>query len=91
MPCIIYPPNCFYILAIPFSLATLATSFATTSATLLSKAPGIIYSSFSSSSVIMMVLGALFNEIGNRTPIVRTYLGGGAIVAIFASAALVTF
>jgi malate:Na+ symporter len=40
---------------------------------------------------IMMVLGALFNEIGNRTPIVRTYLGGGAIVAIFASAALVTF
>ncbi|MDZ5001352.1 citrate:sodium symporter, partial [Clostridium perfringens] len=36
-------------------------------------------------------LGALFNEIGNRTPIVRTYLGGGAIVAIFASAALVTF
>lgn len=40
---------------------------------------------------IMMVLGALFNEIGNRTPIVSTYLGGGAIVAIFASAALVTF
>lgn len=40
---------------------------------------------------IMIVLGALFNEIGNRTPIVKTYLGGGAIVAIFASAALVTF
>ncbi|MGL5315111.1 MAG: 2-hydroxycarboxylate transporter family protein [Peptostreptococcaceae bacterium] len=40
---------------------------------------------------IMIVLGAAFNEIGNRTPIVNTYLGGGAIVAIFASATLVTF
>ena len=40
---------------------------------------------------IMMVFGVVFNEIGNRTPIVKTYLGGGAIVAIFASAALVTF
>ncbi|MBU3090172.1 2-hydroxycarboxylate transporter family protein [Clostridium gasigenes] len=40
---------------------------------------------------ITIVLGAAFNEIGNRTPIVKTYLGGGAIVAIFGSAALVTF
>lgn len=39
---------------------------------------------------IMMVFGGLFNAIGNNLPIVRTYLGGGAIVCIFASAALVT-
>ncbi len=31
----------------------------------------------------MIVLGAILNEIGNRTPIVRSYLGGGAIVIIF--------
>ena len=40
---------------------------------------------------IMMVFGGLFNAIGNNLPIVKTYLGGGAIVCIFASAALVTF
>lgn len=40
---------------------------------------------------VMMVFGGLFNTIGNHTPIVKTYLGGGAIVCIFASAALVTF
>ncbi len=36
----------------------------------------------------MIVLGGLFNEIGNRTPIVNTYLGGGAIVIIFGTALL---
>ncbi|MGN0762071.1 MAG: 2-hydroxycarboxylate transporter family protein, partial [Aristaeellaceae bacterium] len=40
---------------------------------------------------VMMVLGGLFNVIGNHTPIVKTYLGGGAIVCIFASAAMVYF
>lgn len=40
---------------------------------------------------VMMVLGGLFGVIGNHMPIVRTYLGGGAIVCIFASAALVYF
>ncbi len=39
--------------------------------------------------MIMMVFGGLFNVIGNNLPIVRTYLGGGAIVCIFASAGLV--
>lgn len=39
----------------------------------------------------MIILGTVFNEIGNKLPIVRSYLGGGAIVAIFASAALVYF
>ena len=40
---------------------------------------------------IMIVIGTFFNEIGNRLPIVNTYLGGGAIVIIFGSAALVYF
>ncbi|MCY6485170.1 2-hydroxycarboxylate transporter family protein [Clostridium aestuarii] len=40
---------------------------------------------------LMMVVGAIFNEIGNKTPIVNTFLGGGPIVIIFASAALVTY
>ena len=36
----------------------------------------------------MMVLGAVLNEIGNRLPIVNTFLGGGPIVIIFGVAAL---
>ena len=35
-----------------------------------------------------MVFGALLNEIGNITPFVKTFLGGGAIVCIFGGAAL---
>ncbi len=40
---------------------------------------------------IMMIIGAILNEVGNRTPIVKDYLGGGPIVVIFGSAALVTY
>lgn len=40
---------------------------------------------------LMMVLGAILNEIGCRLPIVKDYLGGGALVIIFGSAALVTY
>lgn len=36
----------------------------------------------------MIVVGTILNEIGNHTPIVRSYLGGGAIVVIFGSALL---
>ncbi|RFZ76795.1 citrate:sodium symporter [Lacrimispora amygdalina] len=39
--------------------------------------------------LVMMIFGGLFNIIGNNLPIVKTFLGGGAIVCIFASAALV--
>lgn len=39
--------------------------------------------------LILMIFGGLFNVIGNHLPIVKTFLGGGAIVCIFASAALV--
>jgi Na+/citrate or Na+/malate symporter len=38
---------------------------------------------------ITMALGFLFEHVGDRTPIVKDYLGGGAIVCIFLSAALV--
>lgn len=39
----------------------------------------------------LLIMGVLLNEIGNRTPIVKDYFGGGPIVAIFAAAALVTY
>lgn len=40
---------------------------------------------------LMIVLGAILNEIGNKLPIVKDYLGGGPIVIIFGSAALVAY
>ncbi|MEN8905328.1 MAG: 2-hydroxycarboxylate transporter family protein [Clostridiales bacterium] len=40
---------------------------------------------------IMIILGAIFNEIGNKTPIIKDYLGGGPIVVIFGTAALFTY
>ena len=33
--------------------------------------------------LFLMVFGALLNQIGNVTPIIKTFLGGGAIVCIF--------
>lgn len=39
----------------------------------------------------MLVVGELLNFIGNKVPIVNTYFGGGAVVAIFGGAALVYF
>lgn len=39
--------------------------------------------------LIMMVLGELLGWLGDHTPVVRTFLGGGAIVAIFGSAYMV--
>ncbi|MDO4267545.1 MAG: 2-hydroxycarboxylate transporter family protein [Eubacteriales bacterium] len=38
---------------------------------------------------VMMLFGGLFNALGNSLPVVRSYLGGGAMVCIFASALLV--
>ncbi|MDR2798591.1 MAG: 2-hydroxycarboxylate transporter family protein [Treponema sp.] len=40
---------------------------------------------------LMIVIGTLFGKIGDNAPIIKTFLGGGAIVIIFGSAALVTF
>ncbi|WP_353226300.1 2-hydroxycarboxylate transporter family protein [Salinisphaera hydrothermalis] len=39
--------------------------------------------------IVIMLFGELFGHIGDRLPIVRTYLGGGAILAIFSAATLV--
>ncbi|MDR2522515.1 MAG: 2-hydroxycarboxylate transporter family protein [Synergistaceae bacterium] len=40
---------------------------------------------------LMIFLGAVFGMIGDNTPIIRSFLGGGAIVCIFGAAALNTF
>lgn len=40
---------------------------------------------------ILILLGNLFHLIGNKLPIVRSYLGGGAVFCIFASAFIATF
>jgi len=40
---------------------------------------------------MMMILGAILNEVGNKTPIIKSYFGGGAIVVIFGTAALATY
>ena len=37
---------------------------------------------------IMIVLGTVLGKLGDNTPIIKDYLGGGAIVIIFGSAAL---
>ncbi|MDH2431379.1 2-hydroxycarboxylate transporter family protein [Pokkaliibacter sp. MBI-7] len=37
---------------------------------------------------LMFILGTALNTLGDRLPVVRTYLGGGAIVSIFGAAAL---
>lgn len=43
------------------------------------------------SLLFMMVTGAIMNIIGNNTPIVKTFFGGGPIVIIFGMAALAYF
>lgn len=39
--------------------------------------------------VVMIMLGAVLNTLGNTLPIIREYFGGGPIVVIFGSAALI--
>lgn len=41
--------------------------------------------------VFMMLVGALLDVVGNNTPVIKTFFGGGPIVIIFGSAALVYF
>lgn len=41
--------------------------------------------------LFLMIFGSLMNLIGDVTPIINTFLGGGAIVCIFGGAALVYF
>src|SRR5690625_6506100 len=38
--------------------------------------------------LLMMVLGEFFGWIGDSTPLLRSYLGGGAVMSVFGSAFL---
>ncbi len=49
---------------------------------------GVLPQGMAGCFAFMIVIGTVLNEIGNRTPIIKDYLGGGAIVVIFGSAAL---
>ena len=40
---------------------------------------------------LMMVIGAIFNVIGDHTPGIKDYFGGGPLLIIFGSAALATY
>lgn len=49
---------------------------------------GVLPKGMAGCFAFMIVLGTLLNELGDHTPIVKSYLGGGAIVIIFGCAAL---
>ncbi|SDJ25476.1 2-hydroxycarboxylate transporter family protein [Alteribacillus bidgolensis] len=57
--------------------------------TLLSMYTGNLPGGMIGSLLVMIVLGEVFGWTGDRLPIVKTFLGGGAIVAIFGSAYMV--
>ena len=44
---------------------------------------GVLPAGMAGCFAFMIVFGTILNEIGDKTPIVRSYLGGGAIVIIF--------
>lgn len=44
---------------------------------------GVLPAGMAGCFAFMIVFGTIFQEIGDRLPIVRSYLGGGAIVVIF--------
>lgn len=49
---------------------------------------GVLPVGMAGAFAFMIVVGTVLCEIGNRTPIIRSYLGGGAVVVIFGSALL---
>jgi len=52
---------------------------------------GVLPSNMIGAFAFMIILGTILNEIGKRIPGVNSYLGGGPIIVIFGSAALVYF
>ena len=44
---------------------------------------GVLPSGMAGAFLLMIVLGTILQEIGDKTPIINSYLGGGAIVIIF--------
>jgi Na+/citrate or Na+/malate symporter len=63
-----------------FSLVVLAATF-------MDKLPQGMVGAFP----LMIVLGVAFNLVGDKTPIISSFLGGGAIMVIFGSAAVSTY
>ncbi|MCR6112037.1 2-hydroxycarboxylate transporter family protein [Bacillus sp. A301a_S52] len=57
--------------------------------TLISVYTGYLPEGMIGSLLVMIILGEFFGWVGDRTPIIKSYLGGGAIVAIFGSAYMV--
>lgn len=55
----------------------------------LATATGTLPSGMIGAFLVIMLLGEGLRYIGDRLPIVRTYLGGGAILSIFGAAAIV--
>ncbi|MAM58603.1 MAG: citrate:sodium symporter [Salinicola sp.] len=72
------------IFGIPFPLFAIATGVL-----VVSMATDTIPTGMIGALLVMMILGELMGFIGDRLPIVKSYLGGGAILAIFGAAALV--
>ncbi len=52
---------------------------------------GVLPNNMVGAFLFLIVIGELMNLVGNHLPIVKTYLGGGAIVSIFGGAALIYF
>jgi len=52
---------------------------------------GVLPKGMAGCFAFMIVLGTILGWIGDHTPVIRSYLGGGAIVCIFGSALLVYF
>ena len=52
---------------------------------------GVLPTGMAGCFLFMIVLGTILGWIGDHTPIIKSYLGGGAIVCIFGSALLVYF
>ena len=58
---------------------------------LLATYTGVLPKGMTGCFVFMIVVGEVLSWIGDHTPIIKDYLGGGAIVVIFGSALLVYF
>ncbi|MDO5326858.1 MAG: 2-hydroxycarboxylate transporter family protein, partial [Clostridia bacterium] len=52
---------------------------------------GVLPAGMTGCFLFMIVLGTILGWIGDHTPIIKDFLGGGAIVCIFGSALLVYF
>ena len=62
-----------------------------TAVTLLATYLGVLPAGMAGCFLFMIVLGTILGWIGDHTPIIKDFLGGGAIVCIFGSALLVYF